>query len=100
MSLTGLAEYRKLVAVEERVEFIAHAEISLRKRGVKPEEVIKAITEAEWHKARFDRIECELEFPYNAEWNGKYYERKRVRPVFKEKPEGKVIVITVYSFYY
>lgn len=86
--------------MEERVEFTVHAEVSLRKRGVKREEVIKAITEGEWHKTRFDRIECELEFPYNAEWNGKYYERKRVRPVFREEPEGKITIITVYSFYY
>ena len=86
--------------MEERIEFTAHAEVSLRKRGGRREEVIKAIAEAEWHRARFERIECELEFPYNTEWNGKYYERKRVRPVFREEPGGKVIVITVYSFYY
>ncbi len=86
--------------MEERIEFTVHAEASLRKRGVKREEVVKAIAEGKWHRARFNRIECELEFPYNAEWNGKYYERKRVRPVFKEDVGGKVIVITVYSFYY
>ena len=83
----------------ENIEFTPHAVESLKKRGVTQEEVIEAIKEAEHLPTKLGRIECEKEFCYNAEWHGKYYRMKKVRPVFKEKGGG-ILVITAYSFYY
>ena len=83
----------------ENIEFTPHALESLRKRGVNQEEIIKAINEAEHFSTKSGREEGEKEFCYNSEWHGKHYHMKKVRPVFKEE-EKRILVITVYSFYY
>ena len=81
------------------IKFTPHALESLRKRGVSQEEVIETIKEAEHFPTKLGRMECEKEFCYNAEWHGRYYHKKKVRSVFKEE-EGKILIITVYSFYH
>ena len=85
--------------MEKKIEFIPHAEESMRKRGIKREEVIRTIYKGEWISAKLGRIECEMEFPYEAEWNGRYYSKKKVRPVFREESD-KIVVLTAYAYYY
>jgi len=45
------------------------------------------------------RLECHKDFPHNAEWNGKRYATKQVRPVFADQPT-EVVVVTVYVYYF
>jgi len=45
------------------------------------------------------RLECFKEFPFHAVWNGKYYQTKRVRPIFVEE-ELEIVVVTVYTYFY
>jgi len=42
------------------------------------------------------RLECFKEFPFHAVWNGKYYQNKRVRPIFVEE-ELEIVVVTVHT---
>ena len=81
------------------VIFTRHARSKLSKRGVSEEQVIQTIREAPWRPSVENRLECEMEFEYNAEWNGRFYQTKKVRPVFVEE-DDTIIVITVFSFYY
>ena len=51
------------------------------------------------HAAEQGRLECRKDFPYNAEWNGKHYATKQVRPVFADEPT-EIVVVTVYVYYF
>ena len=81
------------------IHFTAHALDSARKRGTNQEEVRSAIQGAQWRAAKLGRIEAEMEFPYNGDWNNRYYQSKTVSPVFIVENQ-EIIVITVYCFYY
>jgi len=71
----------------------------MRYRGVYESEVVEAIRSAEWKPAELGRLECRMDFPYNREWNGRFYTTKRVRPIFVEEPE-QILVVTVYGYYF
>ena len=45
------------------------------------------------------RFECQKDFPYRQEWNGKIFATKRVRPIFVEEPK-EIVVVTVYTYYF
>ena len=45
------------------------------------------------------RLECRKDFPYEREWNGKFYKTKQVRPIFVEETD-EIVVVTVYSYYF
>jgi hypothetical protein len=40
-----------------------------------------------------------MDYPFGAEWNGKFYATKQVRPIFVEEA-GEIVVVTVYVYYY
>jgi hypothetical protein len=65
----------------KKILLSAHAKDQLRYRGGTEEEVITAIQSEIWQKAEFGRLECRKNFPYQAEWNERYYETKQVRPI-------------------
>lgn len=44
------------------------------------------------------RLECRKDFEYNAEWNGKVYAVKQVRPIFVDEP-AEIVVVTIYTYY-
>jgi hypothetical protein len=78
-----------------------HAQGYTSRRGFTIEEVINAIRKSTWKpvKPGVNRFECSAEYPFNSDWNGKYYITKRVRPIFEER-DLEIIVITVYTYYY
>jgi len=77
----------------------AHAARYAQSRGFRPDEVEQAIRQAPWTPAREGRMECQLDFPYNAQWNGRLFATKRVRPIFVEEPE-EIVVVTVVTYYF
>ncbi|MEA3432461.1 MAG: DUF4258 domain-containing protein [candidate division WOR-3 bacterium] len=79
--------------------FTKHSRESMRKRGVSEDEVRIAISKAPWQPSKWGRFECTLEFEYNKEWNKKFYRTKQVVPVFMEE-ETRIVIITVYAFYF
>ena len=81
------------------IRLSAHATEQARHRGATEEEIAAAIREGQWRAAERGRLEVSKDFPYNAEWNGKLYSNKRVRPIFTER-RGEVVVVTVYVYYF
>ena len=80
------------------VHFSAHASAILSVRGTTFEEVTEAINGSSWFSAGRGRLDCRKDFEYGADWNGKPYAWKQVRPMFIEDPGG-VKVVTVYTYF-
>ena len=81
------------------VRFSAHAQSYVTRRGFTVAEVEQTIRTRPWEKAELGRLECHRDFPFDAEWNGRRYATKQVRPIFVEE-ENEIVVITVYTYYY
>jgi hypothetical protein len=78
-----------------------HAQGYSSRRGFTLDEVINAIRNSTWKPVKLgvNCFECSAEYPFNGDWNGKYYKTKRVCPIFEER-DLEIIVITVYTYYY
>jgi hypothetical protein len=81
------------------IRLSAHAHGYLRTRGFTEAEVEAAIRTSPWQPAELGRQECRKDFPYDRDWNGKYYPTKQVRPVFVEEA-AEIVVVTVYTYYF
>ena len=75
-----------------------HARENMTFRGATEEEVAEAIRQSEWQSAERGRFDCRHEFAFDADWNGRHYARKQVRPVFVDEPDA-IVVVTVYVYY-
>lgn len=76
-----------------------HAQGYLDRRGFTASEVEQAIRNQTWQPSERGRLECKMEFEYNADWNGKFYKTKQVRPIFVEESD-EIVVVTVYTYYF
>jgi hypothetical protein len=85
--------------MDKLIEFSNHARQIMVERGTAKEEIEDTIRTSPWLPARLGRLECEKVFPFATSWRGKFYRNKRVRPVFIELPT-KILVITVYTYYF
>jgi hypothetical protein len=81
------------------IRLSGHARDQLGFRGATEAEVIDAIRRAPWQPAELNRLECRQTYPFDAEWNGKHYAVKQVRPIFVDEPD-EIVVVTVYVYYY
>jgi hypothetical protein len=86
-------------AAEKPIRFSGHARDQLQFRGATDFEVVAAIRAETWQPAELNRLECRRDFPFDAEWNGKHYAIKQVRPVFVDEL-SKIVVVTVYVYYF
>lgn len=75
-----------------------HARENAKFRGAAETEIKDAIRTTSWQPAELGRLECRKDFPFNQEWNGKFYATKRVRPVFADNPD-EIVVVTVYVYF-
>ena len=80
------------------IRLSGHAKEQLVFRGTTEEEVIEAIKTSPWQPAELGRLECKKDFPFENEWNKKYYKIKQVRPIFVEE-ETEIVVVTVYTYF-
>ena len=71
----------------------------MKERGASKKEVSEAIAEGEKIPAKYNRVAYRKNFQYNSHWGGKFYHIKQVMPVVKEEKD-KIVVITVYTFYF
>jgi hypothetical protein len=76
-----------------------HARRYIPKRGFSVAEVKQAIRAGLWRPAELGRLECDRDFPFGRDWNGKVYGTKRVRPVFVDETT-EIVVVTVYTYYF
>jgi hypothetical protein len=79
------------------IRLSGHARSYCASRGFTAEE--EAIRGGSWAKAELGRLEARRDFPFNAEWNGRRYATKQVRPIFVDEP-NEIVVVTVYTYYY
>ena len=81
------------------VRLTKHASGYCDGRGFTLAEVEAAIRTAPWGPAEPGRLECRKDFPFGAEWNGRPYTTRQVRPVFVDEP-NEIVVLTVYTYYF
>lgn len=81
------------------IRFSAHALGYAARRGFSAADVEDAIRTGTWSLADEGRYQSRKNFPYNAEWNGKTYATRQVKPVFVET-DTEIVVVTVYTFYF
>jgi len=82
-----------------KVIFSQHALLQMQERGASRSEVVKTIEDGECVPAKKGRQAFRLNFQYNGSWVGRRYRIKQVMPVIIEET-NKIIVITVYVFYF
>ena len=81
------------------IRLSAHAHRYCPIPGFTQAEIEETIRTSPWQPAELGRKECRKDFPFNADWNGKHYVTKQVRPVFVEE-ETEIVVVTVYTYYF
>ncbi len=85
--------------MNKSIRLSGHASMTAQVRGATASEVEAAIRSEQWETAKQNRLECRKNFEYNAEWNGRRYAVKQVRPIFVDEDE-EIVVITVYVYYF
>lgn len=80
------------------IRLTTHALGHMPLRGFTVSEVEEAIRTSPWKTAELGRTQCSKLFAYRADWQGKRYAKKRVRPIFVETA-SEIIVVTVYTYY-
>ena len=88
-----------MVGTEKPIRLSGHARQQLGFRGASEQDIIESIRTSTWEPAELKRLECRKNFAFNAEWNGKYYSTKQIRPIFVEEPD-EIVVVTVYVYYF
>ena len=88
-----------MVGTEKAIRLSGHARQQLGFRGASEQDVIESIRTSTWEPAELSRLECRKNFTFNAEWNGKYYSTRQIRPIFVEEPD-EIVVVTVYVYYF
>ncbi len=80
------------------IRLSAHARERATQRGTTQDGIVAAIRDEPWKPTGPGRFEATKVLPYHAEWNGRYYAAKRVRPIFAEAQDS-IVVVTVYTYY-
>ena len=81
------------------IEISTHAKEQMVERGATETEVITAIRNGEVEPVRKGRMLYRKNFQFQDMWRGRKYRIKQVAPVVTTE-ENKLVVITVYVFYY
>lgn len=71
----------------------------MKERGVSEEEVIIAIRQGESEPAGLNRKIFKKNFQFEKMWRNKFYRIKQVLPIVAIEPD-KIVVVTVYAFYF
>ncbi len=82
-----------------KVQFSKHALLQMQERGASRSEVVKSLENGEAVPAKNGRRAFRLNFQYNGSWMGRRYRIKQVMPVVIEE-KSKIVVVTVYVFYF
>ena len=68
-------------------------------RGAREEDVREAIRIGQREPAQRGLFLYRLNVEFNREWDGRYYRVQQVAPIVAEE-EGRLIVVTVYTFFF
>ena len=81
------------------IEFSDHSIARMKRRGASEEEVRLTIEPGVSESARKGRLMFRYNFAFNSEWEGQRYRTKQVAPVVVHEG-AKLVVVTVYTFYF
>jgi len=81
------------------VVFTAHARKRMVERGAREEDVIAAIRIGERESAQRSLTLYRMNLEFHREWDGRYYRMQQVAPVIAEE-QDRIVVVTVYTFYF
>lgn len=81
------------------IEISRHAREQMHLRGVDESEVVDAIRAGEAETARHNRTMYRKNFQFNGTWRNRQYRVKQVAPVVAVEPD-RIVVVTVYAFYF
>ena len=71
----------------------------MEERGVREEDVSRAIREGQRAPAQRDLVSYRLNLEFRREWGGRYYDTQQIEVIVAEESE-RVVVVTVYAFYF
>ncbi len=83
----------------KKIIFSKHSLEQCKERGTNENEVINTINIGVSENVKNGRIMFKANFAFNSLWNGNFYAIKQVAPVIVEEVD-KIVVITVYTFYF
>jgi len=75
-----------------------HAQDRLAERGATEAEVVATVAESERFPAKFGRTGFRRNFPFDAEWQGKYYSTKQAEAYAVEEDGWLVLTVIVRYF--
>lgn len=81
------------------IRFHPHALERMKERGASKSEVRDAIQRGEQFAAKFGRTGFRKNFPFEREWNNKFYQIKQIE-VFAVQENSNWLVITVITRYF
>jgi hypothetical protein len=84
---------------DKPVRLSGHASGYSQRRGFTESEVVETIRTSVWLPARSNRLEAAKDYPFDREWNGRYYATKRIRAIFVEEAD-EIVVVTVYTYFF
>jgi len=84
---------------EKPIIFTSHARQRMKERGESEESVREAIRIGQREAAQHGCFLHRLNLEFKKIWDGRFYGVQQVAPITKEE-EDKIIVITVYAFYF
>lgn len=67
-------------------------------RGTSRQEIEEVVTTGVVEHAKHGRLKKSKVFSFDAEWNGKHYQEKRVEVIYTEEKDV-VVTVTVYVFF-
>ena len=85
--------------MSKEIIFTSHARQRMKERGVTEEQVREAISIGMKEPAQRGFFQYRLNLEFNSTWDGKHYRIQQVMPVVADEPD-KMVVITVYAFYF
>ncbi len=81
------------------IVFTHHARARLAERGTTEEHVREAVRDGQREPAQRGLFLYRLNLEFKREWDGRYYGVQQVAPVVAEE-QDRIVVITVYTFYF
>ena len=87
------------MAAEKPIQISQHARLQMVERGVTETEVVSTIRQGDAEPARAGRTMYRKTFEFRSTWRGRTYRLKQVAAVVANDPD-KIVVVTVFSFYF
>jgi len=85
------------VPTPKPIRLTGHARGQIGFRGATEEDVLAAIQASPWQPAEMGRLECRKEFPFNAQWNRRWYATRQVRVIFVDEPDEIVVAPSTFT---